>query len=305
MSFKFSIELNKIESLSKGSKVNRFLYRPFSYAFALFFKKIYYPFFKKEYITETLLFTNNTIRVALPAATDLYILGGKSHISEINLARFLLQNLKENSVFWDIGSHYGYFSFVANSVIRESGKIIAIEAAKDTFEILKYNCKNIKEIQVYNYAISDSDQDLYFYEFPNKFSEYNSLDIEQYKEMKWFSKVDYNKSLIEGISLNTLYGKTGEFPDIIKIDVEGGEANAIKGGLHLWGSNNKAPIIVMEYLSAARGNDAHKIAKSVLQEYGYESFTINSLGNTEMCSNIENHLLEKGLESDNIVFIKK
>src|SRR5690625_5277150 len=122
MSFKFSIELNKIESLSKGSKVNRFLYRPFSYAFALFFKKIYYPFFKKEYITETLLFTNNTIRVALPAATDLYILGGKSHISEINLARFLLQNLKENSVFWDIGSHYGYFSFVVNSVIRVSGQ---------------------------------------------------------------------------------------------------------------------------------------------------------------------------------------
>ena len=66
--------------------------------------------------------------------------------------------------------------------------------------------------------MSDSNEKLKFYEFPNLYSEYNSLDIEQFKNEKWFAEYKPKEVNIESIMLDDFLMDKDLNPKIIKID---------------------------------------------------------------------------------------
>lgn len=111
-------QLRKVEYLTNTSKIGRFLHHPLKYIYAIILKNFIYPINNKEQTKSCSLFTKQKIHILLPAATDIYLTGGKTHSSEIRLAKFLIQNLDKNDHFWDIGAHYGYFSLIASKIIR-------------------------------------------------------------------------------------------------------------------------------------------------------------------------------------------
>ena len=53
----------------------------------------------------TQLFTGQSFSVNLPSGLDLYLVGGKSHDSEIRLAHYLITTLSSKDYFLDIGAH--------------------------------------------------------------------------------------------------------------------------------------------------------------------------------------------------------
>jgi len=92
-------------------------------------------------------------------------------------------------------------------------------------------------------------------------------------------------------------------PSIIKIDVEGAEHRVIAGlRNHI---NDNAPAIVMEYLSAERGNVQHKQAEQALRAVGYHVYAINPNGKLTKLDSVESYLTKNRLDSDNIVFRKR
>lgn len=292
-----------LEKLANGSKVKRLLNNPFKYVYAILLKNGIYPITHKEVQVSCRMFTGQAITILLPASTDIYLTGGKTHASEIRLARFLIHNLNSGSTFWDIGAHYGYFSLLAHKLVGKEGQVISVEAAPATFEILQKNSAEKQHMTVINNAVSDQSGTITFYELPNLYSEYNSVDVSQFEQEEWFSKIKAKKIVLDAISLDDLATQnSNHIPDIIKIDVEGAESAVIKGAVNLLNDPAKNTTLVMEYLEPKRNNESHQQAVQQLKQWGYKTYIIEQDGNLSLCEDIEQHLAEQQLESDNIVF---
>lgn len=294
-------ELEKVERIAQASKFMRMVRQPFKYFEAILYRELFYSKTKKEKSVHCKTFFGADMRLLLPSSTDIYLTGGKSHESEIRLARFMMNTLDKKDTFLDVGGHYGYFSLLASTLVPD-GQVISFEASTTTYSVLKENIAKYNNIQGFNLAVSDTNIPITFYEFPNLYSEYNSIDIDQYKEEKWFSDNQPQKITIESVVLDVFLKQNQLSPRIIKIDVEGAEFKVLSGLKTTL--LNQSPTIVMEFLNAARGNEAHLKAAKLLKSLNYTTFKIDSSGALIAIKSVENHLRENGLDSDNIAFKK-
>lgn len=295
-------KLEQVEQLAKATKLRRLLAHPLKYAHAILHRKIIYTNNKKSKEVTAPTFFGQQMTLLLPASTDIYLTGGKSHNSEIRLAKFLINNLATGDTFLDVGAHYGYFTMLAATLVKNTGQVIAFEASKNTFAILNKNTQHLTNISAVNKAVSDTAGSITFYEFPNLYSEYNSIDITQFKNTKWFDKEAPVKNTIETVPLAAFLAAENLQPTIIKIDVEGAEYKVISGlQAHLAA---QAPLIAMEYVSKDRHNEAHQQAAALLATFDYKSYIIDEDGGLVLCVNVDAHLAQQQLESDNIVFKK-
>lgn len=243
------------------------------------------------------------MQIALPAATDIYLTGGKSHPSEINLAKFLILNLSEGDCFLDIGAHFGYFTLLSSHIVGEKGKVIAFEPAGKSFQLLKENTHRLKNTTAFRQAVTDTNGNIVFYEFPNLYSEYNSYDIKQFENENWFQEARPQKVEVAATTIDSLLKDQLLHPQIIKIDVEGGEFKTISGGLHYL--TNHSPQVVMEYLPPERNNDSHQKALHLLKGIGYLPYVILDNGTLQVLEDVDKYLISKKLDSENIVFKKR
>jgi len=294
-------KLQQVEQIATTSKIRRLLVHPFKYIFAILHRQLIYPK-KGSKQVESATFFGTNMTLLLPASTDIYLTGGKSHSSEIRLARFIINTLQKGDCFIDVGAHYGYFSLLAATLVGTNGQVHAFEASQNTFTILQQNAKNKTNLSCFNQAISNEIGMTTFYEFPNLYSEYNSTNIQQFENTTWFKQLAPKKVEIETIDLNTFLEDMSLHPTLIKIDVEGAEFKVIQGAKAYL--QQYQPLIAMEYLQAERGNAAHQQAATLLQSLGYKATTITKEGELIDCVDIDAYLATHGLESDNIVFKK-
>ncbi|MCY1532314.1 methyltransferase, FkbM family [compost metagenome] len=155
---------------------------------------------------------------------------------------------------------------------------------------------------MFNKAVSRDKGVLSFYEFPNLYSEYNSLDVSQFEHEKWFKKSPPKKTTVPTASLDLLYAQYENAPKIIKIDVEGAENLVISGAQQILTASK--PVIIMEFLASDRQNETHKEAASQLAAHGYIAHIILPDGALQEVKDIDAYLEQIQLESDNIVFRK-
>lgn len=295
-------KLGNVEKIASASKFRRMLTNPFKYFRAILFRELIYKKQKreKEIIAET--FFGVKMHLLLPSSTDIYLTGGKSHDSEIRLAKFLINHLKSGDILIDVGAHYGYFTLLAAELVGHNGAVYSFEASPETYNIFNRNTAHIAYIKGYNLAVSDEISELKFYEFPNLYSENNTLDIELFQNEKWFSEYKPKEIDIKSVILDDFIPIEQVNPKIIKIDVEGAEYKVING-LRNYLSKN-APIIVMEYLSDIKRNKQHREAEKILDSLGYTPFIIDNIGNIKQIEEISKYLDCKELDSENIVFAK-
>ena len=121
-------------------------------------------------------------------------------------------------MFFDIGANIGNWTL---ENVDKCDKIITIEASPTTFVRLLGNCKNAKTILL-NYAVCNNNgEDITFYEA--------SCDVLSTVNKDWLTKdtsrfcgQPYREIKCKTIGIDTLIDQYG-LPDLIKIDVEGGE----------------------------------------------------------------------------------
>ncbi len=299
--------LDKVEQLAQASKFQRLFHHPLRYVSAQFFRTVTFQLTKKGTLRKAQTFMDYPLSILLPSGMDIYLTGGKAHDSEIRLARFLIQFFKNNAnnkeiSFVDIGAHVGYFSLLASFLIGENAKVYAFEAAKGTFDLLKKNLDNRSNIQVFHNALTDSEMDLTFYEFPVLYSEYNTLHVAQFEHEKWFKRFQPLKNTVKGITLDAVFKKFALKNAVIKIDTEGAEAQVIAGAKAVLAHQN--PTIIMEFLTDKNKNEGHYQAFKILTEAGFSAYFIEKNGDLTALNNIETYFSYKKLESDNFVFMK-
>lgn len=293
--------LDAVERIATASRFSRLVARPLKYGFTMFFNKLVYPLTQKGVLKKADTFFGRSLHVLLPAGTDIYLAGGKTHHSEIRLAKFLIRTLKEGDVFIDIGAHFGYFSLLASRLVNR-GKVYAFEASGNSFEILQKNVGAIANIHPIHKAVSDRTEPIEFYELPVVYSEYNTTEPAQFEQEAWYLKIKPEKRIVESATLDDFSRERAPGAALIKIDVEGAEWKVIKGGETYL--NSQSPVIIMEYLEDRRNNRNHKMAIQLLREWKYQAYRISDSGGLELCNDIDAYMLAQNLGSDNIVFKK-
>ncbi len=288
-----------LDRRAKAGKAIRFLHHPGRYMLAMIWQYLAFPLCRIGLPMTRKTFYGQRLKILLPAGTDIYLLGGKSHDSEIRLARFLIHRLAPGDRFLDIGAHYGYFSALAARLVGPKGQVLALEATPQTFAVLESNLGRLPSAKAHHLALAEEVGEMTFYTFPVRYSEYNTLDITPYEEEDWYA--DYPPVEVR-IQTTTFDQLIPDFkPDLIKIDVEGAEHRVIKGGIDALSTFR--PPVVMEYLDAASSGGGHQEADALLRSLGYQPHAIDQEGQIRPVDRIEDYLTEVGLSSDNLVYL--
>lgn len=295
-------KLDEVYYLANASKLRRLLAKPYNYIHAIMFRELGYRFSRRELRTKVNTFFGANMHILLPSSTDIYLTGGKSHISEIRLARFLITHLAPGDNFVDVGAHYGYFSLLASKLVGSEGNVYSFEASPVTFQILQDNANMADNIKPFNKAVSDSAKHITFYQFPNLYSEYNTMYNEQFESQDWYKGNKPQELKIEANTIDFFAEREAVIPNIVKIDVEGAEYDVVAGMTSLL--TDHAPILVLEFLSKSRSNSQHIKAEELLKKYGYQSYCINADGTLQLVEDVSHYFDTVDFNSDNIVFAK-
>jgi len=174
---------------------------------------------------------------------------------------FLLHYFSEKDTFFDIGANVGVFSILAAKV--KNVKTISIEPLPNTYEKLKDNIQinRLSNIKYENIGLSDKKSKLYF-----------TTDRDTMNSVAISSDID-----IKEVNVDTLdnVAQRYEVPTVIKIDVEGYEANVLKGGRSVL-RNKKLKILIIELNSSGLkyGHCDSDIHNNLLT-YDFQSYTYN------------------------------
>lgn len=294
--------LDAVQRFAEGGKLRRLLKNPAKYLFATLYARRRYAHSSQGILRETTLFFGQPMQVSLPSSTDLYLAGGKTHPSEVRLARFMIRQLKTGDAYLDIGAHFGYFSLLAAQLVGTSGLVRAYEPSTEAFSILAQNAERSggAVITAVRSAVSDKVGEETFYEFPAKYSEYNTLERGQYVGEAWLTDGVARPVSIPTTTVDALTDK-GFHPAFIKIDVEGAEHRVLVGARGYLAAQK--PMVVMEYLAAKGENESpHRQAAEMLRHLGYAAHLISDGGDLQPVTDLAAYLSATGIDSENIVF---
>ncbi len=155
---------------------------------------------------------------------------------EIDLIRKLS---KVNKLFFiDCGCNYGFYSFYTAS-LSKNNIVVSIEASKSTSDefIKNYQLNQFLNITFLNKAVTDvSDKVISFNESIN---DWESSQIHSEFKLK-------KTTQIRSISIDSIVKKYDlkKYITIIKLDIEGNEMSALKGGLDF--IRETSPLIILE-----------------------------------------------------------
>jgi len=155
-------------------------------------------------------------------------------------------------VFYDIGTNVGYYSLMAARLSEPDGKVVAFEPLPRNIAFIQRHValNRLEErIQVIAAAVSDHSGTAFF-----------DPDISTSKG----HIADQGQLEVRLVCLDELV-RSGEIPtpDVMKIDVEGAEAEVLRGAMHILQSRH--PLLYLD----THQREAHEQTVSILADLGY------------------------------------
>jgi FkbM family methyltransferase len=152
---------------------------------------------------------------------------------------------KEGDIVIDIGAHIGLYTIISSKRVGAQGKVVAIEADPENFEMLNSNIKlnQLTNVIPLNYAVYSKETKikLYLPSGESGFTKYNTIMPNWINTQEKFVEVNAN-TLDYLLQLNKI---RQEEVNWIKIDVEGAEFEVLKGATDVL-SKSKDVAILME-----------------------------------------------------------
>lgn len=154
-----------------------------------------------------------------------FLPGHEEHLSQ----RF---TPREGDTVIDIGAHIGRYTITSSKQVGSTGKVVAIEADPDNFQLLKRNIalNNLTNVLPLNYAVFSTRTIMKLYE-QSASAKYNSIMLTRARTMNYVEvNADTLDSILEQNTINQV--------NWIKIDVEGAEFEVLKGSTKTLSSND-------------------------------------------------------------------
>jgi len=152
---------------------------------------------------------------------DLFLCG----IREETSVKWLLSQIDERDIFYDIGANFGYYTVI---VAKKVSKVVSFEPYSKSFKLLRKNVElnNLTNVELFNLGLGDKNDErmLYVPSKKNLASFYNGLHSD---------KNIISKELVHLFSLDYFMERSDNlFPTWIKMDIEGYEYFVIKGAVN-------------------------------------------------------------------------
>jgi len=190
------------------------------------------------------------------------------HKSERKLTLWIMKNLDDSEIFYDIGAHFGYYTALSEKILT-NGESHAFEANNKLCKYLNRNFSSSKNVHILCAAVADS---------VGKVDFYDATETEDSSASSRFdlSGLRISPSKVVAITLDEYIRIGNKAPTTIKLDIEGGEYDAICGALNL--IKKYRPRIIMEVWGGEMGRKYSAKAIKKLQELGYKAFLLESDG---------------------------
>jgi FkbM family methyltransferase len=166
--------------------------------------------------------------------------------------------------FVDIGANEGYYSIIA---ARNGARVLAVEPQKRLLDVIRTNAElnNVSSIEIMDCAISDEDGvgELYLNSSINPGAS-SFIKVTAYNLPKTDVRVTTLKNLLNHAGIDVV--------DVMKIDIEGYEYEAIFGSMELFRSHKIRQLFIEPHASliSSRGLDPLDIDRFLI-ECGYVS----------------------------------
>ncbi len=184
-----------------------------------------------------------------PNSADLWML---SPLGEIKIRNYFKLN---SGTFLDVGANVGKYSVILGNQLKENGKVFAFEPEPSNLKALKKNLElnKLTNVIIIPFACSDKKDKLKLY-----LNEKNSGGHSLIKKQKKFIEVEVDTldNIIKKYKIKKVH--------LIKIDVEGAEADVLKGAKIILERDH--PRIIFE----AWDKEHFEIIKKVLTPFKYQ-----------------------------------
>ncbi|MEP6674230.1 MAG: FkbM family methyltransferase [Ferruginibacter sp.] len=204
---------------------------------------------------------------------------------EVDNFNFLKQRCKSNDIVLDIGAHIGLFAVVAAQLSKPDGKVYAFEPAPSTNSLLKKTIalnKMHHTIEPRDEAMGKENGKTTFYVSDDKADNSNSLV--SYKEDRELHGIDINIVTIDGFVQEKKLNRV----NFMKIDVEGAEYDAIRGGTNTFKTLRPYCILAIHPEPIAAKGDNQADIYDFIFNLGYKiTFENKELSREELSNNKE------------------
>lgn len=217
--------------------------------------------------------------------------------AEILLQKYLIKCLRDDEIFFDIGSHHGFYSLLAHKISKRV-QIHAFEPTQTHYNVLKKNIALYPNIIANEIALTEHKGEITFYE---NIKGKSTIEKDFFKNTS--SANDFHAIKVQSTTLDCYCNEKKIFPTFIKLDVEGSELSVLKGSLETL--KKASPVIAIELWSKPYDNSNHIKAVNLLHENGYIPYSLNEQGEiTQMSYEELNTILLKKNASNNYIFKK-
>lgn len=142
---------------------------------------------------------------------------------EREVARHLVNRIRESNCFVDVGANMGFYSVLAGKILSQRGGVVhAIEMDAENVKRIRANLRlnGLRNVIIHEVALGDQSGTVEYYRCG---SFRNTLEVSANKRER------YEQVSVPMTTLDSLLREMEVPPDVIKIDVEGAEYLVLKG----------------------------------------------------------------------------
>jgi FkbM family methyltransferase len=169
---------------------------------------------------------------------------------------------KEGDVVVDVGAHIGPYSIIASKRVGPNGKVVAIEADPDNFDLLSRNIQlnKLSNVIPLNYAAYSEAKKIKLY-LPSageksQYTKYNTIMSDRARNDEKFVEVKAN-TLDYLLQSKNMIKQEEKKVNWIKIDVEGAEYEVLKGAKNILSTSSNITLLI-EIHNLSTGNVLYK-----------------------------------------------
>ncbi|RYG05727.1 MAG: FkbM family methyltransferase [Chitinophagaceae bacterium] len=246
----------------------------------IFHKKMFAPYFygvHKRILSNTDLFRSRKRIIHEGFTMDLdlsdwipqniYYLGYYER-RELN---FLRNTLKPGDVFIDVGANVGLFTLMASKLVGANGRVYAFEPFSKSYDNLQLNISlnKFSNIIAEKLAVTDQEKDMIL--------GFDEMD-QNSGMVSEFAEFGAGHENVHAITLDDYFSEFNGSLKMIKIDIEGGELNALRGMRSILLKHKPILLIELEEILLMKAGAGIKAVGEFMDETGYKSVPFENDG---------------------------
>lgn len=252
---------------SPSTRAKRYLSHPLKSANIFFRTRLarWFGLPALRFVTATTFF-GEKMKVILPHGHPEYLWGYMDG-EELNLTKFIMDNVKEGQCALDVGAHFGFYTLLLSRQVGTTGRVFGFEPTPRTMNIVQENVADKKNVSLIPLALSDHPGEADFIDFGPESAAFNSLKDISYE---WADSGSRKVIRVQVSTLDEFCAEQGIVPNFIKIDAEGVELKILQGGRE---TLRHKPILSVEMRGSEEGSGNSAAITSFLKEFGYAPYS--------------------------------